>query len=288
MLFRSTSRSENESSNALIGLPSNHPGYISESSVCYPDFFKSKFAMECTCCSFRVPFALRIPPPVAYPSYTSSHLRTKIHFPDALKSTAADGLHTEERDHSPVLFKLQRDSRPLYPGNYPFKSHLRSGLSSAQHCCHVGCLSSYSTSRALPQPSLTSIYPRTFSAQRVDIPLPVNEGTCKALAFPVQRMPSSWNSVQIPRVNNNRQLLLNGEEPSAFSRASNRGRRYSRHQNAWGGPTYTELITKAILSTPECRMTLASIYEWISDHVPYFAERRECKTSEGWKVNKQF
>ena len=61
-------------------------------------------------------------------------------------------------------------------------------------------------------------------------------------------------------------------------------RKSSNHENAWGGPTYTELITEAILSTPEQRMTLSQIYDWITENVEYFKERKNFTSARGWKV----
>lgn len=57
------------------------------------------------------------------------------------------------------------------------------------------------------------------------------------------------------------------------------------HENAWGGPTYTELITEAILSSPENRMTLSQIYNWITENVEYFRERKNNTSARGWKVS---
>lgn len=59
------------------------------------------------------------------------------------------------------------------------------------------------------------------------------------------------------------------------------------HENAWGGPTYTELITEAILSTPEHRMTLSQIYDWITENVEYFRERKYHTSARGWKVSQR-
>lgn len=244
----------------------------------------SQSAMDCTCCSLCVPYSLRIPAQVAYQSYTSDHLRTKIHFPDAFKPTMVDGVSAEERDQGAVMFRFHHDSRHVFPGSHSFKTQFTSGLSPSQLCHHDRYLTTFPSSKTLLD---SPIYPRTFCAKRIHMPFTGDEGTYKrSLAFPVQRLiPSPWSSSESPGVNSERKLSLNGH-PSAFTRTGSRSRRYSRHQNAWGGPTYTELITKAILSTSQRRMTLASIYEWISDHVPYFAERKDCKTSEGWKVRK--
>ena len=60
--------------------------------------------------------------------------------------------------------------------------------------------------------------------------------------------------------------------------------RTANHENAWGGPTYTELITEAILSTRDHRMTLSQIYDWITENVEYFRERKNFTSARGWKV----
>lgn len=56
------------------------------------------------------------------------------------------------------------------------------------------------------------------------------------------------------------------------------------HNNAWKGPSYTELATQAILSTPDKKKTLAEIYDWMSENVQYFRERKHYASSQGWKV----
>lgn len=56
------------------------------------------------------------------------------------------------------------------------------------------------------------------------------------------------------------------------------------HRNAWGDASYADLITQAIESTPDKRMTLAQIYDWIIQNVPYFRDKG-VEFSAGWKVN---
>ena len=55
-------------------------------------------------------------------------------------------------------------------------------------------------------------------------------------------------------------------------------------RNPWGPYSYAQLITQAICSQPEQRMTLNQIYEFLISHYPYFAERRSHQKSAGWKV----
>lgn len=57
----------------------------------------------------------------------------------------------------------------------------------------------------------------------------------------------------------------------------------SARPNNWGGPTYTELITNAILSAPQQRLTLSQIYNCLVQQVEYFRERKNYNSSQGWK-----
>lgn len=51
-----------------------------------------------------------------------------------------------------------------------------------------------------------------------------------------------------------------------------------------GHPSYVELITQAILSSPEKRMTLSEIYDWMVTNVDAFKDQRQLPCSTGWKV----
>lgn len=54
-------------------------------------------------------------------------------------------------------------------------------------------------------------------------------------------------------------------------------------RNAWGNLSYAELITQAILSSAEKRLTLSEIYEWIVTNVPYFHDKATSPSTAGWK-----
>lgn len=54
-----------------------------------------------------------------------------------------------------------------------------------------------------------------------------------------------------------------------------------------GHPSYVELITQAINSSPEKRMTLSEIYDWMVANVPAFKDQRYLHSSSGWKVGSQ-
>ncbi|KAK8729524.1 hypothetical protein OTU49_008522, partial [Cherax quadricarinatus] len=57
----------------------------------------------------------------------------------------------------------------------------------------------------------------------------------------------------------------------------------STRRNAWGGKSYADLITSAINSAPEGRLTLAQIYDWVVANIPYFKDKGDSNSSAGWK-----
>lgn len=62
----------------------------------------------------------------------------------------------------------------------------------------------------------------------------------------------------------------------------------SSRRNAWGNLSYADLITQAITSAPDKRLTLSQIYEWMVQNVPYFKDKGDSNSSAGWKVNVLF
>ena len=58
-------------------------------------------------------------------------------------------------------------------------------------------------------------------------------------------------------------------------------------RNPWGNMSYADLITQAISTAPEQRLTLAQIYEWLVKNVPYFPGKGDNISSIGWKVRKR-
>uniref|UniRef100_A0A8C2X3G2 Forkhead box O6 a n=1 Tax=Cyclopterus lumpus TaxID=8103 RepID=A0A8C2X3G2_CYCLU len=57
----------------------------------------------------------------------------------------------------------------------------------------------------------------------------------------------------------------------------------SSRRNAWGNQSYADLITRAIESTAEKRLTLSQIYDWMVRYVPYFKDKGDSNSSAGWK-----
>ena len=62
------------------------------------------------------------------------------------------------------------------------------------------------------------------------------------------------------------------------------GKKSGSRRNAWGNLSYADLITKAIQGTPEKRLTLSQIYDWMVQNVPYFKDKGDSNSSAGWKV----
>ncbi|KAL6032375.1 hypothetical protein STEG23_029802 [Scotinomys teguina] len=64
---------------------------------------------------------------------------------------------------------------------------------------------------------------------------------------------------------------------------SGQPRKCSSRRNAWGNLSYADLITRAIESSPDKRLTLSQIYEWMVRCVPYFKDKGDSNSSAGWK-----
>lgn len=61
------------------------------------------------------------------------------------------------------------------------------------------------------------------------------------------------------------------------------GKKNTSRRNAWGNMSYADLITQAIQGSPENRLTLSQIYEWMVQNVPYFKDKGDSNSSAGWK-----
>lgn len=59
----------------------------------------------------------------------------------------------------------------------------------------------------------------------------------------------------------------------------------SSRRNAWGNLSYADLISKAINTASDNRLTLSQIYEWMVQNVPYFKDKGDSNSSAGWKVS---
>jgi len=77
---------------------------------------------------------------------------------------------------------------------------------------------------------------------------------------------------------------LNTDSPGGPGPARSTPRKSASRKNAWGNLSYADLITQAIESSPDKRLTLAQIYDWMVTNVPFFRDKGESNSSAGWKV----
>ncbi|XP_039458835.1 forkhead box protein O3a [Oreochromis aureus] len=107
------------------------------------------------------------------------------------------------------------------------------------------------------------------------------------------REPSSNSSISQPvevQRGPSKEETADGSPSSAQTPAAALGgsatqqlRKSSARRNAWGNYSYADLITQAIESSPEKRLTLSQIYEWMVRSVPYFKDKGDSNSSAGWK-----
>lgn len=70
--------------------------------------------------------------------------------------------------------------------------------------------------------------------------------------------------------------------------SSSATKKNTSRRNAWGNMSYADLITQAINGSPEKRLTLSQIYDWMVQNVPYFKDKGDSNSSAGWKVSDRF
>ena len=78
---------------------------------------------------------------------------------------------------------------------------------------------------------------------------------------------------------------LGENPPSALAGAAAGTKKNSARRNAWGNFSYADLITQAIQNSPEKRLTLSQIYDWMVQNIPFFKDKGDSNSSAGWKVN---
>ncbi|XP_038583080.1 forkhead box protein O3B [Micropterus salmoides] len=102
---------------------------------------------------------------------------------------------------------------------------------------------------------------------------PIADG---ALSSPGQESGSSPLSTHSPTA------ASGALTPSSLA-AQQTPRKASSRRNAWGNLSYADLITKAIESAPDKRLTLSQIYDWMVRSIPYFKDKGDSNSSAGWK-----
>ncbi|XP_051963162.1 forkhead box protein O1-A-like [Xyrauchen texanus] len=88
---------------------------------------------------------------------------------------------------------------------------------------------------------------------------------------------------QIPSHQQQVPVLSSPVAAAAAAAAAAQRKSSSSRRNAWGNMSYADLITKAIESSPEKRLTLSQVYDWMVKSVPYFKDKGDSNSSAGWK-----
>jgi hypothetical protein len=102
-------------------------------------------------------------------------------------------------------------------------------------------------------------------------------------SFMLPQVSEAEESENVKTVDENIDELDNAivDQPCGSPKQKNSARR-----NPWGSLSYADLITQAIKSAPDQRLTLAQIYEWLVKNVHYFMDKGDSASSSGWKVRK--
>ena len=81
--------------------------------------------------------------------------------------------------------------------------------------------------------------------------------------------------------------LVGGKGPPINPNSNGVSKKSSSRRNAWGNLSYADLITNAINSSPEKRLTLSQVYDWMVQNIDYFKDKGDSNSSAGWKVSRQ-
>ncbi|KAL4839152.1 hypothetical protein H8958_013239 [Nasalis larvatus] len=115
------------------------------------------------------------------------------------------------------------------------------------------------------------------------------EDSARVLA-PGGQDPGSGPATAAGALSGGTQALLQPQQPlpppqPGAAGGSGQPRKCSSRRNAWGNLSYADLITRAIESSPDKRLTLSQIYEWMVRCVPYFKDKGDSNSSAGWKYS---
>lgn len=129
---------------------------------------------------------------------------------------------------------------------------------------------SYMNLDPLPQPTTISNYgalnlPRSSQSITENTPSFLSETSASPISHPLHSASSNCDST------------VTTSPTIAKPKSSSR-------KNAWGNMSYADLITQGIESSPDKRLTLAQIYDWMVKNVPYFKDKGDSNSSAGWKV----
>lgn len=127
----------------------------------------------------------------------------------------------------------------------------------------------------LPRPEISAVKPEAEAE--------AGDGTESAAGTPPadEDKPEPQQTASEPEKVN---ALVEGGVVAGVGGVGATPRKGSSRRNAWGNQSYADLISQAIENSPEKRLTLAQIYEWMVKTVPYFRDKGDSNSSAGWKV----
>ena len=253
-------------------------------------------AMDCSgCCksgTFNVPAFLSI--------YNAKPTRTKIYFPDSHVDSLGISLLEREERRTKVLPWAHTRVTPQH------------SLRTSEHSLQVSHTSTFINSRkcktqATSKASEVSVIKSITNQLGHEIHKEhTSESSNKTIQPQISCKVDTALSLDSDRetlvqIQQNQEIQfscglaeeneIKKQDPEVYSLYEKKGldqlpRKYKpgSRVNAWKGPSYTELITAAILSTKDRKMTVSQIYDWLMQNVPYFKDRKHYESYRGWKV----
>ncbi|XP_040576817.1 uncharacterized protein [Lepeophtheirus salmonis] len=94
-----------------------------------------------------------------------------------------------------------------------------------------------------------------------------------------ENSPMSYSTQQFSPL----QQQQHNHATSNSSSSSSSSATVSTRRNPWGNCSYADLITQAIQSSPDQRLTVSQIYEWLVKNISFFSDKGDSNSSAGWK-----
>ncbi|XP_029106944.1 forkhead box protein O1-like [Scleropages formosus] len=123
----------------------------------------------------------------------------------------------------------------------------------------------------------------TWPLPRPDISAVKQEGLGNGENQPLQAPPTHDNQRQTQHTEGQVESVPPPDLGAVVGVGGATPRKGASRRNPWGNQSYADLISQAIESSPEKRLTLAQIYDWIVNSVPYFKDKGDSNSSAGWK-----
>lgn len=244
------------------------------------------FAGRCKSGTFHVPAFLSV--------YNPKPTRTKIYFPDSHVGSLDVSLLEREERSAEVLHQFHTKVAPHYnrgigkqvpsaitnsrrsniqTASYQAQASLIKGITNQlAHEIHEEDASRSTTKTVQPQNSC-KVDSGHFSDTNQETQVQVQQN--QEMSFSCGLVEENEIAKQDPEVCSLHDSKGLDQLPCKYKTGS--------RANAWKGPSYTDLITAAIMSTEDRKMTVSQIYDWLMQAIPYFKDREHYESYRGWK-----